>query len=162
MTDLTALVLKLQESWAADDQPRATLEAAGKAFAAAVGWRLYTVTQSLSGGREVERLYSSDETAYPVGGRKPVLDNAYTAQVRGARQPFLAATPAGFAPLFPDHAKITAMGLGAVINLPVVWAGRTLGTINLLDREGAYGPEHLPAAMTIARQLIPVFLSRPA
>jgi hypothetical protein len=67
-------------------------------------------------------------------------------------RPFLAKTPAGFAPLFPDHATITGLGLGCVMNLPIVFGGAVLGTVNLLDREGAYdetprraGHDHRPA-----------------
>ena len=57
MTDLQRLALQVQEAWAAPDQPRAVLEAAGEAFAKAVGYRLYTVTRMLAGGKEVERIH---------------------------------------------------------------------------------------------------------
>lgn len=162
MTDLMPLLLKIQDAWAAPDQPRAVLEAAGEAFAEAVGHRLYTVTRMLAGGREVERIHSTNPEVYPVGGRKPILPNAYTQQVRQEMKPFLARTPAGFAPLFPDHQTITGLGLGCVMNLPVVFGGAVLGTVNLLDREGAYDERHVEPAMLIARQILPVLLERDA
>ena len=40
--------------------------------------------------------------------------------------------------MFFDHALIASLGWGSVLNLPVVWDGRTLGTINLLHEEGWY------------------------
>ncbi|QFU16306.1 GAF domain-containing protein [Microvirga thermotolerans] len=162
MTDLMPLLLKIQDAWAAPDQPRTVLEAAGEAFAEAVGHRLYTVTRMLAGGREVERIHSTNPEVYPVGGRKPILPNAYTQQVRQEMKPFLARTPAGFAPLFPDHQTITGLGLGCVMNLPVVFGGAVLGTVNLLDREGAYDERHVEPAMLIARQILPVLLERDA
>ncbi|WP_438268112.1 GAF domain-containing protein [Microvirga flocculans] len=113
----------------------------------------------LSGGREVERIYSTNIAIYPVGGRKPVLPNAYTQRVRTEMRPFLAKTPAEFAPLFPDHETITGLGLGCVMNLPVVFNGDVLGTVNLLDREGAYHEQHVERAMLIAQQIVPVLLS---
>jgi GAF domain-containing protein len=158
MPDTLQMVVNVQRAWAAPNQPSATLEAAGDAFAQTVGYRLYTVTQMLSGGLEVERIYSTNVAVYPVGCRKPMLPNAHTQRVRGEMQPFLAKTPAEFAPLFPDHETITSLGLGSVMNLPVVFNGVLLGTVNLLDSEGAYHEQHVEQAMLIARQLVPALL----
>jgi hypothetical protein len=158
--DIHRLALKVQEAWASPGQPAAVLKAAGDAFTEAVGHRLYSVTVMLAGGREVERIHSTMPDVYPVGGRKPILPNAYTDRVRGEMKPFLAKTPAGFAPLFPDHATITGLGLGCVMNLPIVFGGVLLGTVNLLDREGAYDESHVEPAMTIARQILPALLTQ--
>ena len=159
MSSHSVSALRVQEAWALPGQPRPILEAAGEAFQAAVGHRLYTVTCMLAGGREVERIHSTMPEVYPVGGRKPVLPNAFNDRVRGEKKPFLAKTPAGFAPLFPDHATITGLGLGCVMNLPVVFDGEVLATVNLLDREGAYDESHVEPATAIARQLLPALLA---
>src|SRR6185437_14385650 len=37
-----------------------------------LGWRLFTVLRYVEEDAAVERVYSSDERAYPVGGRKPL------------------------------------------------------------------------------------------
>lgn len=160
MTDSAQLALQVQVAWAAADQPQAVLEAAGKAFSRSVGYRLYTVTRMLAGGQEVERIHSTMPEIYAIGGRKPVLPNAYTQRVRQEMKPFLARTPAGFAPLFPDHETITGLGLGCVMNLPIVFGGEVLGTVNLLDREGIYDECHVEPAMLIARQILPALLER--
>ena len=152
------LILEIQQCWAQPEQPRVLLEAVGRAFSEAIGFRLYTVTQMLKGGCEVERIHSTNPAVYPVGGRKPVLANAFNERVRTQMQPFLGRTVADFAPYFPDHETIAGLGLGAVINLPVVYDGAVLGTANLLDREGAYDTHHLEPAMEIARQLLPALL----
>lgn len=162
MKDVIQLAMSVQNAWAAPQQPAAILEAASKAFDEAVGHKLYTVTRMLAGGREVERIHSTNKDVYPVGGRKPVLPNAYTQRVRGEMKPFLAKTPAGFTPLFPDHETITGLGLGCVMNLPIVFGGAVLGTVNLLDREGAYEERHVDRAMIIARQILPALLEQAA
>ena len=162
MKDVIHLAMNVQNAWAAPQQPTAVLEAAGGAFNEAVGHKLYTVTRMLADGREVERIHSTNRDVYPVGGRKPVLPNAYTQRVRGEMKPFLAKTPASFAPLFPDHETITGLGLGCVMNLPIIFGGAVLGTVNLLDREGAYEERHVDMAMIIARQILPVLLSQAA
>ena len=162
MVDIERLALAVQNAWTSPRQPESVLEAAGHALMEAVGHRLYSVTVMLAGGREVERIHSTMPDVYPVGGRKPVLPNAYTERVRVEMKPFLAKTPAEFAPLFPDHETITGLGLGCVMNLPVVFAGTVLGTVNLLDREGAYDEHHVEPAMTIARQILPVLVMKNA
>ncbi|MCB8822141.1 GAF domain-containing protein [Microvirga rosea] len=162
MTDVTQLVLEVQKSWEAPGQPHPILTAAGDAFARSVGYRLYTVTCMLAGGREVERIHSTNPEVYAVGGRKPVLPNAYTQRVRTEMKPFLAKTPAGFTPLFPDHETIVGLGLGCVMNLPIVFNGEVLGTVNLLDREGVYNEDHVEPAMMIARQILPALLEQSA
>ncbi len=159
MSQIAELVLDIQKSWAQPGQPQPLFEAVGAALAKVAGHRLYTATQILKGGREVERLYSTNPDVYPVGGRKAVLPNAFNERVRKQQQPFLGRQVADFAPYFPDHETIAGLGLGSVINLPVVYGGHVLGTVNILDRPGAYDTHHLEPAMIIARQLLPAFIT---
>lgn len=156
--DVRDLAIGVQETWAASQQPEAVLKAVGQAFSRIPGYRLYTVTRVLPGGGEVERIYSTNMKAYPIGGRKPVLPNAYSQRVRREKKPFLARTPDGFSPFFPDHQTITSLGLGCVMNLPIIFADAVLGTVNLLDAEGVYDESHVEPAMLIARQILPALL----
>ena len=160
MVDVSRHIHAVQAAWALPGQPTAVLEAAGAALMEAVGHRLYSVTVMLADGREVERIHSTMPEVYPVGGRKPVLPNAYTERVRGEMKPFLARTPAEFIPLFPDHETITGLGLGCVMNLPIIYGGAVLGTVNLLDREGVYADHHVEPAMAVARQILPALLTQ--
>jgi hypothetical protein len=48
------------------------------------------------------------------------------------------------------------------MNLPIIFGGAVLGTVNLLDREGAYEEHHVEPAMIIARQILPVLLEQGA
>ena len=147
-------------AWEAGEQPRATFEAVGAALQRRIGHRLYTVTHILPGGREVERLHSTDPASYPVGGRKPIAHNAYRDRLFAERRPFLGRRPADFAPFFPDHEFIVSLGLGSVINAPLIFAGAPLGSVNILDREGAYEEAHLDIAAAISRMIIPALLGR--
>ena len=157
---LTESLARVADAWRDADQPRATFEAAGEAFREQIGFGLYTVTHILPGGREVERLYSTNPQAYAVGGRKPVIPNAFREQMFGTGTPFLGRTPADFSPYFPDHAFIVSLGLGCVINVPLFFAGAPLGSINLLDREGTYDTQHVAPATAIARMVVPALIAR--
>ena len=129
----------------------------GKAFASLVPHRLYTVTWVLPGGDEVERIHTNDPASYPVGGRKPITRDGWSELVLDRRQCFLANEPAGFELYFPDHDFIVSLGLGAVINIPVADGDRLLGTLNFLDRAGAYSPRLLASCLELAPLAIPAF-----
>ncbi len=156
--DLAPSIEAVARAWREPGQPGATFAAAGEAFQRHVGFRLYTITHALPGGLEVERVHSTDPASYAVGGRKPIVDNAFRALVHGQKRPFLGRTPADFAPFFPDTPFIVSLGLGAVINAPIVFGGEVLGSVNLLDREGAYDEAHLEPATRIANLVAPAML----
>lgn len=150
----------IAKAWEATNQPEAIFAAVGEALKRHVGYGLYTITHALPGGKEVERLYSTNLEAYAVGGRKPVKKDAFRDKVFGAHQPFLGRKPADFAPYFPDHDFIVSLGLGSVINVPLVFDGTALGSVNILDREGAYDETHVEKATAIARMVVPALLGR--
>lgn len=158
MNDRLDLERAVQAAWSEAGQPMASLQAADRAFQELTGHMLFTVTRIMSGGTEIERLYSTVPEVYAVGGRKPIELATWSDTDEGAQSPFLGRTPAEFKDVFPDHAEITALGIGSVINLPVVFNGRVLGSVNLHDREWAYDEKHLVPGMKLARQLVPALL----
>ncbi|MDE0210304.1 MAG: GAF domain-containing protein, partial [Boseongicola sp.] len=99
---------------------------------ALVGVKLFTCSRFHLAARTAERVYTSDEEAYPLTGLKEIVPNRWTDIVLDRREPFLAESIEELRDVFPDHEKIEALGLGAVINLPVHDRNRFLGTINLL------------------------------
>jgi len=65
LADLAALA----DISASAHEPRALHAAADALVQAVVGHRLFTILRVHPGGTEVERVYSSNPTVYPVGGR---------------------------------------------------------------------------------------------
>lgn len=78
--------------------------------------------------------------------------------VLNQHQTFVANTVEEFSDVFPDHQKIAALGLGSVVNLPVILCGALLGTVNFLHEKHYYSParvalvQHLSLPATIAFQ----------
>ncbi|MCL1037503.1 hypothetical protein L2750_10120 [Shewanella submarina] len=99
---------------------------------------LFTLTAVDKDGLRVKRLYSSAPDKYAEGGYKPIPTNHWTEQVMHRATPFIANTQRALAEVFFDHGLIASMGLGAVINYPVVYGNSVIGTVNLLAPEGAY------------------------
>jgi hypothetical protein len=139
-------------------QPAATFVALDRALGAVLGHKLFTILLHHDDTRESERIYTNQPAAYPVGGRKPLRDTEWGRQVIGARRPFIGRTAADIATHFPDHALIASLGCASIVNLPVVWRDRLLGTINLLHEERWYDDGDVPTGLLFAALAIPAYL----
>ena len=144
------------------DQPGATFRALDQALAATPGHILFTVLVHHPGLRQNQRYYSNRPGEYPVGGSKPVTDSPWMQRVVFGGQPYIGRTRDDIREVFFDYELIWSLGCESVLNLPVVWKGQVLGTLNLLHRAGFYDEGHiegvrllghlaLPALMQIAR-----------
>lgn len=140
------------------DQPAATFRALDAALAAEPGHILFTILLHHPRQRESERFYSNLPDAYPVGGRKPVTDSPWMQQVIGAGQPYIGRTRADIQQVFYDYELIWSLGCESVLNMPVRWAGETLGTLNLLHQSESYTEAHLPQVRHLAALALPALL----
>jgi hypothetical protein len=124
-----------------------------------IGWRLFTVLRYVEAAQVVERLYSSDEKAYPVGGRKPLdkITASHSAMEKG--EVFLAATKEDVRAAFFDHELIFSLGITAILNVPIRHAGHRLGTMNLCGEEGMYGSLEIARGRVLAGFLVPSLLA---
>jgi len=112
------------------------------------GHRLFTVMSVDMPAGLVRRAYSNRPTEYPTSGSKPLHGNTgdWFETVFNRRRTFVANTLQEIAKVFPDHELIGSMGLGSVINLPVLLEGDLVAAINLLDVAGHYTAERVKAA----------------
>lgn len=106
----------------------------------ACGARLFTVTVLDRLADLARRAYSSHPKAYPVTGTKPMGSNAWTEQVIGRGETFIANETAAFSPFFSDHALINDLGCEAAMNIPVRVANEVVATVNILDAAGHFTP----------------------
>ncbi|EMD28238.1 GAF domain-containing protein [Amycolatopsis azurea] len=123
---------------------------------ATIGVRLFTVLAWVPERRALRRVHSSHPADYPVGGEKTVevaagwLERCITGQ-----EPYFGPDSAAVRAIFADHELIDRLGCGAVINVPVVDDGRTLGVLNILDAEGSYDDDSVTAARSLAPLAVP-------
>lgn len=137
---------------AATDQPRATFAALDKISKEVVGTTLFTAMTHDTANQRSYRNYSDNETAYPTGAWKAMKPGSPWGQhVLEEKKIFVANTIEEIAVVFPDADLIASLGCGSAINVPGVYAGRVIGTINLLHETGYYTPERVAKA----RELIP-------
>jgi hypothetical protein len=144
---------------AAAGQPAAAFAALDRALSAVFGHRLFTILQFHADVGESERRYSSNTTAYPVGGRKPLNPTFWSKQVLVEHRPWIGYDAADIRAVFFDHALIASLGCDAMLNLPVVHDGRALGTINISNAAGWYDESDVPLGLIFAALAVPAYLS---
>ncbi|MCR9137345.1 MAG: GAF domain-containing protein [Alphaproteobacteria bacterium] len=131
---------------AAGNQPESAFRAMAHLTDALVGVRLFTLMTFDPQTREASRIFSNMPDVYPVLGTKPVNETHWTGHVLDRHETFVANTIEGIAEVFFDHELIRSLGCESVINVPVVVAGKILGTINCLHEAGHYTPERVAAS----------------
>lgn len=123
-----------------------------------VGFKLLTVLRFVEETQEVERLYSSDTKAYPIGGRKQLKTINKDHSLAANGEIFLAANEAEVKHTFPDHELIFSLGAGAVLNAPIRYQGKRLGTMNCCGVANSYGQREVENAKLLANLLMPIIL----
>jgi hypothetical protein len=154
MSDFESVVRAHAES----DQPGATFHALDAALAQDPGHILFTVLIHHPALRQSERFYTNNPQKYPVGGRKPVTDSAWMQRVIGRGEPYIGRAADDIREVFFDHALILSLGCESVLNMPVRWAGQTIGTLNLLAGAGHYDESDLDRVRTFAHLALPAML----
>jgi GAF domain-containing protein len=139
-------------------QPDPSFQALDRAMGAVIGHKLFTVLLHYPEARESERQYTNQPAAYPVGGRKPLTASAWTERLFVERRPYIGVSAEDIRTVFFDHELILSLGCASVLNVPVVWDGRTLGTINLLHEAGWYDESNVPVAQIFAALAAPALL----
>lgn len=122
-----------------------------RALSDLVGFRLLTILRIE--GTLVRRMHSSDPAGYSVGGTKDIATDAWLRAMLDAGRPVVSETPELVRERFPDHDAIFSLGCGAVLNVPIVAAGVTLGSLNLLHAAGHFSREHALVARPFAMLL---------
>jgi len=160
--DLMSVLPAVTAALADPEQPRALFTALERMTAEVLGHRLFTLMRYHAGPSESERVWSSQPSVYPVGGRKRVADTPWAQRIFREGRPYLGRTPAEIQAVFPDHELIFSLGCGSVLNLPVVYAGRVLGTMNLLREAGGYNEGQIALGLACAALAVPAYLLLPA
>lgn len=157
--DPAAALEVLGRAQAAPGQPQALFDAFEQLCADAVGHRLFTLLAWQPHSGEVARVHSSRPAEYPLRGRKPMGPTEWGARVLHRGEPWLGRTADDIVWAFPDHELIASLGCASCMSVPVLWDGRVLGVIAVLDAAGAYDEADLHGLGRIAPLLAPGFLS---
>jgi hypothetical protein len=156
--DLTLDDIRAVMALQAEKPEHETYKAVERLAAETCGWRLLTILKYVEEEGVVERISSSDEAAYPLGGRKPLdkIEASHGAMEHGGI--FLAATKEQVKEAFFDYELIFSLGITAIMNVPIRHAGRRLGTMNFCGEEGDYHEREMQIGRVLAGLLVPALL----
>lgn len=135
-------------------EPAEVFVAAEDAVRRTIGFRLLTVLFVVPDRSAVQRIHSSNPTAYPVTGRKPFRTTEWGENLMVKRRPWLGRTVEDIRWAFFDHELIESLGCGCCINAPVAAFGEIYGTLNVLDAPLAYDQSQVPVVEAIASFLV--------
>jgi hypothetical protein len=159
MRDVTiADIADIQALTAAEPDRAKVYKAVERIAAETVGFVFLTTLRYNEAEACVERLHSSNEEAYPVGGRKPLSKITASHAALDSGEVFLAPDRAAVKAAFFDHELIFKLGSTAILNAPIRMGGGRLGTLNFCGEEGLYGEREVEQAKLLAGLLIPCLL----
>lgn len=151
-------IIDLAAAVRAPGQPEATFRAMDAAMQAVIGHSYVTVLLYHADLQETERFYSSNPEAYPVAGRKDVRPTSWTETLLINQECYIGYDADDIKANFFDHELIHSLGCDAILNVPVVYDGVTLGTINLVHEAGWYDEGDIEIAKTLASITAPAYL----
>lgn len=144
---------KYVETVSAASDRHAVFVAAETVAQTLIGHRLFTIMRFDAERMLVERIYSSNPEAYPIGGRKPKRDSEWRKHVLEEGKVFIGHNADDIRWVFEDSELILSLGLHAVLNVPIKSAGQVIGTMNLLDRTAHYTAQDAEFGAVIVRHL---------
>ena len=127
----------------------ALFEAIAKVAALRVNARLVTAMRHDEAASTVERVYSSNPQAYPVGGRKLKQDSDWSRHVLVEHRVLVSAGDDAIRKHYNDHAIIFGLGLHSCVNVPLVSAGKCIGTLNVLAARPNWSDEEVAIARAL-------------
>jgi transcriptional regulator with GAF, ATPase, and Fis domain len=142
----------LAASHADPHQPETVFQAVDHALKTTVSHTLFTILMYDRAMTQSIRVYTNLEGDYPSGGRKQITSSRWANQVIREGLPFIGNSVQDLQQVFSDHELIRSLGCASVLNMPVRWQGRTIGTLNLLHTANWYRDVCLDV-MTCAAQL---------
>jgi GAF domain-containing protein len=149
----------LAELAASAHEPQALYAAVDALVQKVIGHRLFTILRVHEAAMEVERVYSSNAEAYPVGGRKTKRGTPWSKAVLDRGEVFVARTPDEVREAFDDYRLIFSLGVGSIMNVPIGYRGRRLGTMNISNEAGWFRAQDADAGLLIALLLVPALLA---
>lgn len=149
----------LQSVVASVADPMTAYRAVEAVAAETVGFVFLTTLKSNERENCVERIHSSNEQSYPLGGRKALNKNHANYAVLNRGDAYFLPDRAAIQQAYADYELIFALGSTAILNAPIRFAGQRIGTLNFCGVEGQYSDEDVAAAKLLANVLAPCLLA---
>jgi transcriptional regulator with GAF, ATPase, and Fis domain len=139
-------------------QPQTLYGALDRSLGKLIGHKLFTLMIFDERQRQVQRVYSNQPKTYPVGGKKPYSASTLYDELLVRHRPCVLHNADDIKRTFADHKLILSLRCAASLHIPVVYDGRPLGLMNLLNKEGWYRDKHIAEAAPFGALLVAPFM----
>jgi hypothetical protein len=106
----------------------------------------------------MSRLYSNREDVSPTGGSKPLPSGPWADRLIMEGKSYIGRSRQDLKDVFFDYEALWAVGCESVMNVPVRWQDRTVGSINILGRAAQFDEETASQFSVFAQLAVPLFL----
>jgi GAF domain-containing protein len=131
-------VTRLVEITAGNPSRDATYGELDRVIQEVFGHKLFTILQYIPQDGAVQRVYSSNPAVYPPGGRKQKADTAWGREVLDGGRAMISHNAEDIRRNFPDFEAILGLGIGGMINVPILWGGTVIGSMNVSHDAGHF------------------------
>jgi hypothetical protein len=132
--------------------PQAILKLLADRLKAGPGYDLFTILAPDETGARLLRLFSTNHEQYPLGPADEVKDDLWFRRLFADRLPIVANTMDEISTWLPDYQIFVEQNYSSLLNMPVVFAGQTIGLINMMG-----GSHHFDdAALAKIRTTLPM------
>ena len=130
-----------------------TFELLEKAFQDLIGHKLFTVLKYDKKSLELERIYSSNPLSYPLNGIKKLTNTGWTKRVLVDGNVYVGYNANDIETSFPDYELIDKLGCRSVMNIPLIFKGNVVGSVNLLNTENWYNEHQVSVANMLSSKV---------
>lgn len=116
---------------------------------------LFSINARVGRTMRLQRVYASDEQAYPVGGTKNKEGTHFGETVLLGAQVLHSDGAEAIRQNFDDHQRILDLGGMSLLNVPIVADGVCIGVLNAVLREPAVLAQHVELLRALAGALAP-------
>ena len=131
-----------------------TFELLEKAFQDLIGHKLFTVLKYDKKSLELERIYSSNPLNYPLNGIKKLTNTDWSKKVLVDGNVYIGYNANDIETSFPDYELIDKLGCRSVMNIPLVFNGNVVGSVNLLNTENWYNEHQVSVANMLSSKVV--------
>jgi hypothetical protein len=139
-------------------QPQTLYGAIERSIGTLIGHKLFTLMVYDERQGLVERVYSNQPKAYPVGGSKPYSASTIYDELWIRQRACVLRDADDIKRAFTDHKLILSLRCAASLHVPVIYDGRALGVMNLLHKAGWYRDKHIAEAAPFAALLVAPYM----
>ena len=147
-------LLKIDQSILLKHNSNKIFKLLDKAFQDIIGHKLFTVLKYDKNSLELERIYSSNPLNYPLNGIKKLTNTDWSKKVLVDGKVYIGYNANDIETSFPDYELIDKLGCRSVMNIPLIFNGNVVGSVNLLNTENWYNEHQVSVTNMLSSKVV--------